>query len=827
MKNEVFRRSEMATRFCSWLIVLLCVFGFAGVPSRSAEAVPPKIPLKAVELKDFSSVPAPIKSSVIPAFKESAFPLEKTANLGEVEGIIGALSPAQREALQKNRFLLLPKRALRTFDSMGFNDEMLSDFEGIGGESDPAYREQWNSRFVGPDIILHALHTFFSKRLEAVEGGEMLGAVQYMLEEVYANAGDLRSKASGKNAPHWERLQGQLVVPLVLAMNCDESAEPVWTDPDAEPAPEVDTLQNALKIFSKYKKSLSKTTAEAVTTELKRIYAAAKAEKGLLGLRPAYASQSVDYTQFTPRGHYERTSRSRAYFRAMIWLGQLGWELKDEKGAVDALNFALAMSHKLVIAGGKPKRPAEAPPIPFNSPLEAWTRVMEVSSFFVGYPDGASYPEWRALLLEKAGVSSFTPDTCGDAAVVERIKKASDQLVPSTPHFKTLFSPASTEIFCVFPQRFTVPWVITDELTYKVGVREDLPVLFSSLWIAAVTGNKYALELLPEQLPLNLAALPAATAEGAPIPPKEVAISGDRLQAVTAAMPGAIEALGKKLAAEPEAAWFSSIGTAWMRLLGTLTSEYGKGYPLYMQSSLFAAKQLETQLGSYTELRHDTILYEKPNYAELGAGADEDPPKPLVRGFIEPNLPFWNEMIRVVAYMGDGFEKNGLFPMDTEEYGALSTFGETVARCAKLAEKELSGKPLNDEEHEFLRTFPLDYMAASPSGYGAVVSDELFQSGLIVDIQTTNLAPQALGAPAVLYQATAEPSLMLVLVGNENAPRVVLGMAFDHREFTAPHGRRLTDSVWKKRVYGKYEEGSPAEAAPLPEKNFWYDGLRP
>ncbi|GAB1427455.1 DUF3160 domain-containing protein [Aminivibrio sp.] len=665
--------------------------------------------------------------------------------------------------------------------------------------------------------MLHALHTFFSKRLG--DGRYMLGAVQYMLREVYGNAAALRSKASGKNAPHWERLQAQ-ACSLILVMNCD-SAESVWTNPDAEPAPEIVPSERTEAL--RQIQSFSKERAEAVTTELKRI-CAAEAEE--VGLRPAYASASVDY-MIHPRGHYERTSRSRAWFRTMIWLGRLGGSSRgDDKRAAWTPSTSPSPPQG-IDRGAKGKGPVESPPIPFKTPLEAWTRVMEVSSFFVGYPDAASYPEWRALLLEKAGVSSFTPDTCGDAAVVERIKKASDQLVPSTPHFKALFSPASTEIFCVFPQRFTVPWVITDELTYKVGVREDLPVLFSSLWVAAVTGNKYALELLPEQLPLNLAALPAATAEGAPVPPKEVALSVERLQAVTAAMPGAIEALGKKLAAEPEAAWYSSIGTAWMRLLGTLASEYGKGYPLYMQSPLFAAKQLETQLGSYTELRHDTILYEKPNYAEMGDGGYEDPPKPLVRGFIEPNLPFWNEMIRVVAYMRNGFEKNGLFPMDTEEYGALSTFGETIARCSKLAAKELAGKKLSEEEYEFLRTFPLDYMAAPASGSGAVVSDELFQSGLIVDIQTTNLDPRALGAPAVLYQATADPSLMLVLVGNEDAPRVVLGMAFDHREFTAPHGRRLTDSIWKKRVYEKYGEGSPGEGAPLPEKNFWYDGLRP
>ena len=61
-------------------------------------------------------------------------------------------------------------------------------------------------------------------------------------------------------------------------------------------------------------------------------------------------------------------------------------------------------------------------------------------------------------------------------------------------------------------------------------------------------------------------------------------------------------ALREDLDMEPESAWFSSIGTAWMNLLWTLTYEYSEGYPLYMQSPLFAAKQLEAQPGSYTEL---------------------------------------------------------------------------------------------------------------------------------------------------------------------------------------------------------------------------------
>jgi hypothetical protein len=197
------------------------------------------------------------------------------------------------------------------------------------------------------------------------------------------------------------------------------------------------------------------------------------------------------------------------------------------------------------------------------------------------------------------------------------------------------------------------------------------------------------------------------------------------------------------------------MGTAWMHLLGTLASDFGKGYPLYMQGPLFAAKQLETQLGSYTELRHDTILYEKPNYAELGDGWDEAPPKPLPMGLVEPNLPFWGELLRVVDYIAEGFEENDLFPQDLEEYGALTMFRDTVSRCGKLAAKQLEGKPLTEEEYEFIRLFPLDYMAAAADGYGGVPPIDVYRSALVVDIQTGNLSPGAAGSPVILDHAGA------------------------------------------------------------------------
>jgi hypothetical protein len=77
-----------------------------------------------------------------------------------------------------------------------------------------------------------------------------------------------------------------------------------------------------------------------------------------------------------------------------------------------------------------------------------------------------------------------------------------------------------------------------------------------------------------------------------------------------------------------------------------------------MQGKLFPLKQLQTFLGSYAELKHDTLLYVKQNFVEKGGGGDENQP-PVPKGFVEPNMAFWQELARLVDYTAAGFKKYG------------------------------------------------------------------------------------------------------------------------------------------------------------------------
>lgn len=57
-------------------------------------------------------------------------------------------------------------------------------------------------------------------------------------------------------------------------------------------------------------------------------------------------------------------------------------------------------------------------------------------------------------------------------------------------------------------------------------------------------------------------------------------------------------------------------------------------------------KSLSTALGSWAQLRHDTILYGKQSGAECGGG--EEPPQ--VKGYVEPNIPVYEKLLWLTRY---------------------------------------------------------------------------------------------------------------------------------------------------------------------------------
>jgi hypothetical protein len=582
-------------------------------------------------------------------------------------------------------------------------------------------------------------------------------------------------------------------VPLVVLENAqwsrsyEERIKTGWSEQALTDQPDItETLEGALQGLGKYQKQFSPEVFGRMTQEIKNIYEAAGVSVSpLYGQYAQEEEVKTDYTQFTPRSHYAKSSLLRAYFRAMIYLGRNSYLLEKPEGISDALLLAHLM----------------ASPGPGGQPLvKDWLKLMEITAFYAGMPDDISYPEWRNFVVKVLGTEKFTPAQAVNPEVLTKISQKlpelrgprilSDVIIsPGMPEVTKRKLLESTKAFRIFGQRFTFDAWVLNRLTAGM---EKVPVLLpgtpSALFVPAALGDRVAREFAG-----------AFLKQGSPAF-SEAEVSG---------FYGKLDEVAADLKKVKDVEWYSSVGTAWLKLLGTLTKPYGPGYPLYMQGKIFPVKQVQTFLGSYTELKHDTLLYVKQSFAEGGDGGDEKRP-PVPRGFVEPNLAFWQELQRLIAYTSAGFKKYGLFAKELEEYGRLTTFKARVNFYTSLAVKELRGAPLTEAEYEKLRRESLAFLAR-PFVEGAILEEKEKRAGLIADVHTDAVNNQ------VLYEATGEPYFILALVGNEGVSRLTVGVAFNHYEFTGPLGTRYTDADWQARVYG-----TPPQ---LPPKSFWYRAL--
>jgi hypothetical protein len=790
--HEKLRIGKFVLLFFATIIITA-----SGYEKPTAPVAGQAVSLPALELEAFGLLPSSRPAAIVPALQEKAATLDRALNREEVTAFLGVLlTPGQEKFLNEHRFLLIPKDASRFKGLVYFGgeedsyDEMLGLFDHLIGHTDLRQRKPENCRFINPDVMLHAFHKYLENSLEYLEKTELAKTLRRFLTNLQAKALENKAEASGPLAEHYELIAAQLTVPLVVLENAQWPI-PMRGEIADRPSgllseDDGDTLENGLKILDRFRSKFSESLFNRMAAEIRLIYAAKKAVTSpLYGQYAENEALQTDYTQFTPRSHYVKSSGQRSYFRAMIYLGRNSYLLGKNEGVCDAMLMALLLA---------------SPGADGRLLLKDWQRIMEITGFFAGKSDDIGYPEWRNFLVKVLGTEKIAAGEVLNPAALEKITRRlgelrgprilSDVMIDLGVFSKTKEQLLEeTKGFRIFGQRFTFDaWIFSCLTAGQEKAPVSLPSMPSALFVPAALGDMAALDFAAQYLQMLFP----------PFSPEETAGFNGRLQKVAADL--------RKI---KDAEWFSSVGGAWLKLLGTLTSSYGPGYPRYMQDPLFPIKQLETFLGSYTELKHDTLLYAKQPYAERGGWGEEGTPPPVPKGFVEPNLTFWENLGRLVAYVETGYGKYGLFREDLEEFGHLNRFKEDVTFYASLAAKELKGAPLSDEEYERLRSKPLSYMA-EPRG-NEVLEEKDKRSGLIADVFTDGTRGQ------IQYEATGEPYFMLILLSNEGVVRLAVGVAFNHYEFAGPLDTRYSDADWQSRAYER--------RVPLPEKNFWYRSL--
>ena len=457
-----------------------------------------------------------------------------------------------------------------------------------------------------------------------------------------------------------------------------------------------------------------------------------------------------DYTQYIPRGYYEGDPKLEQYFKAMMWYGRIHFSQESEEMDRSALLITKALADD-------------------EQAFDLWRSIYAVTSFFAGASDDNGVCEYAPVIKEAYGE---------DVAVKDLVQNA-DAFVQYHTLTATLSAPQINSIpirdgednvipgFRFMGQRFTIDASIMQKLIYS-NVKEnslgDKRMLPDVLDVPAALGSDTALQILTE----NGATDYAGYSEN-------------------------MELLKTALAQENETLWSASLYAGWLNTLRPLLIEKGEGYPVFMQNEEWLKKDLECFAGSFTELKHDTILYSKQVMAEMGGGYDEEPD---YRGYVEPEPLVYERFAALADQTAAGLKEYGMLSEADEEN--LSRLSQIATQLLTISEKELQDEVLTDEEYEFIECYGGSiehfwYEAAKDGSDSEIISSQEYPAAIVVDIATN---PNGI----VLEAATGNPSAIFVVVKVDGKLKIAKGSIYSFYQFPWPMEDRLTDSAWRQMM---------------------------
>jgi hypothetical protein len=219
-----------------------------------------------------------------------------------------------------------------------------------------------------------------------------------------------------------------------------------------------------------------------------------------------------------------------------------------------------------------------------------------------------------------------------------------------------------------------------------------------------------------------------------------------------------------------------------------------------MRNQAWLDKSLNTALASWTELRHDTILYGLQSAAEAGDG--EEPP--FVPGYVEPNVVFWDRLLALTKQSQAELTRRDLLTKRVAD--RYRDFVNMLAFLRGVSVRELHNGKLTKKEHERIRHIEgelegmTEAMLKAAGNYIALSEDDL-NMALVADVHT--------GRSTALEEGVGHSNEIVAVVPVEGKLYLARGATLSYYEFTVPISNRLTDEAWKKMLAEKKEPVPP------------------
>ena len=474
-----------------------------------------------------------------------------------------------------------------------------------------------------------------------------------------------------------------------------------------------------------------------------------------------YTDVPFEYSLFRPRGHYTRNDNLKRYFRTMMWLQTVPLRSDNPFDMLKANILAVEICDDL-----------DNPRL-----CSLYKKLTELMDYLMGMPDDVSIEQVNKIISD-IGTCEIDPNELGVKV---------DEIAEKQTRIRPKFLRTGRNKVRLMPQRYQPDAEVLQEMvdydsnTTKRGVPKGLDV-FAAMGVSAA--EKILMDELHEP---------------------------DRWSKYTSNL----KRMKKRM---NEIKWEENAATQWMSALKTVIDK-PQHAPYFMLSPEWDKKSLNAMLGSWTELKHDAILYAKqPMGAECGGAG---PPDPIVKGYVEPNVKFWQKAIDLLKENQKILRTHNLL---TEK---IATANERLTEEAEfllaISKKELRGEVLKDVEYD-----ELEYIGAKFENMSLELlrdsEHELWdweaiqgpdrKVALVADVYTANADNNP--NKSILYEAVGDADEIYVVVEIGGYLWLTRGAVFSYREFQRSiDDQRLNDEEWQEYLERHPRSGVPEWMTPV------------
>ena len=250
--------------------------------------------------------------------------------------------------------------------------------------------------------------------------------------------------------------------------------------------------------------------------------------------------------------------------------------------------------------------------------------------------------------------------------------------------------------------------------------------------------------------------------------------------------------------------WQKNMYRGWLWMLKSYDQKFGEGYPMFMRNDDWERKDLVSALGSFAELKHDTVLYGKAVMAEMGGGGDFEIPK----SYVEPNVELYEKLNWLLEFTKVNLKNRDMLSEKYEE--KLNNFQAMVVKFRDISIKELQNEPLTEEEIIDLlniggemERIMVDFVESSDenniSYWYEIQNATDRRMPVVVDLM--RVVENSVGLPEgeISHIGTGKPMEIFVIYPHQDKLYMGRGGTFSYYEFL--NKDRLTDEDWQKMVY--------------------------